>query len=130
MSESLQTSARIPSTLTAQEGVRAWTIASSGCRIHPQSGQARLEGDELASQQGTVTEENAHLLQKPCFQGAIQSPVATAGRPEEPSGVTLTHSGPALCQMHRREYEVSQGGWGPTVSGCPEFLGTRHTAAC
>lgn len=47
MNESLQTSARIPSTLTTQEGF-SLDMASSGCRIHPQSGQARLEGDELA----------------------------------------------------------------------------------
>lgn len=45
------------------------------------------------AQRSIITEENAHLLQKPCFQGAIQSLVATAGRPEEPSGVTLTHGG-------------------------------------
>lgn len=49
-------------------------MVSYGCRIHPQSGQDRLGGDELASQQCIITEENAHLLQKPRFQGAIQTP--------------------------------------------------------
>lgn len=93
MSKSLQASARIPATLTAQEGVSLDT-AGSGCRIRPQPGQARPEGSELASQRSIITGENAHLLQEPCFQGAIQSPVATDGRPKEPSGAALTHGGP------------------------------------
>lgn len=56
---------RIPSTLTTQEEVRAWTQQIMDIEFTLNQHRPDLKGGELAGTGCIITEENAHLLQKP-----------------------------------------------------------------